>query len=159
MAFELIRHLSLRNRYNFSAVIGGGGKWNFKRGYIMVDLRYHLGFINVVNEDNRNSNPLKDAKFGFKDEYYFIRFFNIKYRRSGNLYDYNKSTLPAGGQFISLGSTGGFGYQPLVSAGGTANVSIAGTISTISIGNSGSGYRSGVQIVKVGVAPPINISA
>ena len=39
-----------------------------------------------------------------------------------------------------------------MSAGGTANVSIAGTISTISIGNSGSGYRSGVQIVKVGVA-------
>lgn len=24
--------------------------------------------------------------------YYFIRFFNIKYRRSGNLYDYNKTT-------------------------------------------------------------------
>ena len=24
--------------------------------------------------------------------YYFIRLFNIKYRRSGNLYDYNKTT-------------------------------------------------------------------
>ena len=37
------------------------------------------------------------------------------------------------------------GYQPLVSAGGTVNVSIAGTVSSISIGNSGSGYRSGIQ--------------
>tara|TARA_B100000902_G_scaffold313586_1_gene304082 strand:+ start:5427 stop:17480 length:12054 start_codon:yes stop_codon:yes gene_type:complete len=67
-------------------------------------------------------------------------------------YDYNKSTLPAGGQFISLGSTGGFGYQPLVSAAGTALVSAAGTIASISIGNSGSGYRSGIQtVVNVGV--------
>ena len=46
---------------------------------------------------------------------------------SSSGYDYNKSTLPAGGQFISLGSTGGFGYQPLISAGGTALVSAAGT--------------------------------
>ena len=71
---------------------------------------------------------------------------------SSSGYDYNKSTLPAGGQFISLGSTGGFGYQPLISAGGTALVSAAGTITSISIGNSGSGYRSGIQtVVNVGV--------
>ena len=67
-------------------------------------------------------------------------------------YDINNSSIPRGGIIVSVGSTEGFGYQPLVSAGGTANVSIAGTISSISIGNSGSGYRSGVQIVKVGVA-------
>jgi hypothetical protein len=67
-------------------------------------------------------------------------------------YDINNASIPRGGIIVSVGSTEGFGYQPLVSAGGTANVSIAGTISAISIGNSGSGYRSGVQIVKVGVA-------
>jgi hypothetical protein len=67
-------------------------------------------------------------------------------------YDVNNASIPRGGIIVSVGSTEGFGYQPLVSAGGTASVSIAGTISAISIGNSGSGYRSGVQIVKVGVA-------
>jgi len=67
------------------------------------------------------------------------------------LYDVNTSGLPAGGIIVSVGSTGGFGYQPLVSAGGTAIVSIAGTIQSISIGNSGSGYRSGLQTVRVGV--------
>jgi hypothetical protein len=66
-------------------------------------------------------------------------------------YDINNASIPRGGIIVSVGSTEGFGYQPLVSAGGTAIVSIAGTISSISIGNSGSGYRSGVQIVKVGV--------
>jgi len=74
--------------------------------------------------------------------------------------DINTSGLPAGGIIVSVGSTEGFGYQPLVSAGGTAVVSIAGTISSISIGNSGSGYRSSIQTlsgistvtVRVGVA-------
>ena len=66
-------------------------------------------------------------------------------------YDINTSNLPSGGIIISVGSTAGFGYQPLVAAGGTAIVSIAGTIQSISIGNSGSGYRSGSQLVRVGV--------
>jgi hypothetical protein len=67
-------------------------------------------------------------------------------------YDVNTSSLPAGGIIVSVGSTEGFGYQPLISAGGTAIVSGLGTISSISIGNSGSGYRVGVQTVRVGVA-------
>lgn len=68
------------------------------------------------------------------------------------LYDPNNTSVPRGGIIVSVGSSNGFGYQPLVSAGGTAIVSIAGTIQSISIGNTGSGYRSGVQpIVRVGV--------
>jgi len=66
--------------------------------------------------------------------------------------DPNTAGIPVGGVIISVGSTQGFGYQPLVAAGGTAIVSGLGTISSISIGNSGSGYRSGSQpIVNVGV--------
>jgi hypothetical protein len=67
-------------------------------------------------------------------------------------YDINTRNIPRGGIIVSVGSTGGFGYQPLVAAGGTAIVSAAGTISSISIGNSGSGYRVGIQTtVRVGV--------
>ena len=67
-------------------------------------------------------------------------------------YDVNTSSIPRGGIILSVGSTQGFAYQPLVSAGGTAVVSFAGTIQSISIGNSGSGYRSGIQtVVNVGV--------
>ena len=65
--------------------------------------------------------------------------------------DINVNNTPRGGIIVSVGSTEGFGYQPLVAAGGTALVSTAGTISQISIGNSGSGYRSGLQTVKVGI--------
>ena len=67
-------------------------------------------------------------------------------------YDPNSSTIPVGGVIVSVASTGGFGYQPLVAAGGTAVVSASGTIQSISIGNSGSGYRAGIQtVVNVGV--------
>jgi hypothetical protein len=65
--------------------------------------------------------------------------------------DINVNNAPRGGIIVSVGSTEGFGYQPLVAAGGTALVSSAGTITQISIGNSGSGYRSGLQTVKVGI--------
>jgi hypothetical protein len=72
---------------------------------------------------------------------------------SSTSYDINVASIPRGGVILSVGSSQGFGYQPLVAAGGTAVVSSAGTIQSISIGNSGSGYRSGVQtIVNVGVA-------
>jgi len=59
--------------------------------------------------------------------------------------------LPTGGRIVSVGSSKGFGYQPLVSAAGTAIVSSAGTISSINITNIGSGYRSGIQTVYVGL--------
>ncbi|MGA1048832.1 MAG: hypothetical protein ACO3UU_12560, partial [Minisyncoccia bacterium] len=71
--------------------------------------------------------------------------------RSTN-YDVNTASIPRGGIILSIGSSQGFGYQPLVSAGGTAIVSFSGTIQSISIGNSGSGYRSGIQTnINVGV--------
>jgi len=57
----------------------------------------------------------------------------------------NVGTLPLGGAIVSVASTEGFGYQPLVAAGGTATVSTAGTITSVSIANTGSGYRIGVQ--------------
>lgn len=55
--------------------------------------------------------------------------------------DINTSNLPSGGIIVSVGSSEGLGYQPLISAGGTSVVSISGTISSVSVGNSGSGYR------------------
>ena len=67
-------------------------------------------------------------------------------------YDVNNANIPVGGVIVSVCSSEGFGLQPLVAAGGTAVVSAAGTISSISIGNTGSGYRIGIQtVVNVGV--------
>ena len=65
--------------------------------------------------------------------------------------DINVNQTPRGGVIVSVASKPGYGFQPLVAAGGTAFVSAAGTITNVSIGNSGSGYRSGLQTVNVGI--------
>lgn len=71
--------------------------------------------------------------------------------KTSPVYDINATDFPRSGIIVSVGSTNGFGYQPLVCAGGTAIVNNNGSIESISIGNSGSGYRSGIQTVNVGV--------
>ena len=70
---------------------------------------------------------------------------------SSATYDPNNANVPVGGVIVSVGSTEGFGLQPLVAAGGTAVVSVAGTISAIGIGTSGSGYRLDIQ-------PTVNVA-
>ena len=58
-----------------------------------------------------------------------------------NPIDINVTNIPVGGVIVSVSSTGGFGYQPLIAAGATAVVSSSGTIQGLVIGNTGSGYR------------------
>ena len=62
----------------------------------------------------------------------------------GVKYDNNTNKIPRGGLIVSVGSTQSRGYQPLIGAGATATVS-SGSITAISIGNTGSGYREWYQ--------------
>ncbi len=66
-------------------------------------------------------------------------------------YNPNGGNWPVGGVIVSVGSTEGFGYQPLVAAGGTATISAGGTITSIGLGNTGSGYREAHQ-------PTVNVA-
>jgi len=60
--------------------------------------------------------------------------------------DVNKNDIPRGGIIISVGSSQGYGYQPLIKASGIATVSVAGTILGVNIGTSyyspGAGYTN-----------------
>jgi len=58
-----------------------------------------------------------------------------------NPIDINVTDIPVGGVIVSVSSTGGLGYQPLIAAGATAVVSSSGTIQGLIVGNNGSGYR------------------
>ena len=63
-------------------------------------------------------------------------------------YDINRNQLPRGGMIVSLGSTPGLGFAPLVGASVTARVS-SGSIISVGIGTSGnfgSGYRNPVSV-------------
>ena len=65
-------------------------------------------------------------------------------------YDINNASIPRGGMIVSLGSSEGLRYQPLVSAGATIRFASSGVVTAVSIGNSGSGYR--VWAGNVGIA-------
>ena len=56
-------------------------------------------------------------------------------------WDVNNASVPRGGVIISVGSSEGIGYQPLVSAGATIRFASSGIVTAVAIGNSGSGYR------------------
>lgn len=77
--------------------------------------------------------------------------FNGEVTDPENHSDINVNNIPKGGVIVSVASKEGYGFQPLIGAGATALVSSTGTIESISIGNSGSGYRSGLQTVSVGI--------
>jgi hypothetical protein len=72
--------------------------------------------------------------------------------------DVNQNQLPRGGLIVSLGSTGGLGYAPLVGASVTAIVS-GGSIVSVGLGTTdilGSGYYGSVSI---GVTDSTGINA
>jgi hypothetical protein len=56
-------------------------------------------------------------------------------------YDVNQNAVPRRGIIVSVASTPGTGYQPQYAGVGTAIVSGLGTVASVSIGYTGSGYR------------------
>ena len=77
-------------------------------------------------------------------------------------YDPNTATVPVGGLIVSVGSTEGEGYQPLVAAGATIRFASSGIVTSVSIGNTGSGYRvvpgpvTGIG-TRVGIATEVKV--
>lgn len=112
-----------------------------------------LVFINSIfqaptteNASLSNYEIIEDVNSGITS----IRFSGITSANGSQVisdYDQNKNQLPRGGIIISLGSTPGLGYAPLVGAAFTAILNGSGSI--IGFGttsNIGSGYRNPVSI-------------
>jgi len=99
------------------------------------------------NNLSKNYSILEDISSGITS----IRFSGITSSNGSVIisdYDVNSNQLPRGGIIVSLGSTPGLGYAPLVGASATAIVS-SGSIVSIGIGTNGSygsGYRNPVSI-------------
>jgi hypothetical protein len=149
--------------------ISGSNESTYEKNYIFDDISSEFNAVkrdfsltslnqNITGFSTSNSILLINNIFQSPEDDYNLSEpsanteLNFTGTATSALYDPNNAGVPRGGVIVSFGSSNGFGYQPLVSAGGTAIVSIAGTIQSISIGNSGSGYRYGSQpIVRVGV--------
>lgn len=100
------------------------------------------------NDSNNNFNIIENTSVGISS----IVFTGITSSNGSIIIsesDINLNQLPRGGLIVSLGSTNGLGYAPLVGASVTAIIGAGGSITSIgigTIGNWGSGYRSPVSI-------------
>jgi hypothetical protein len=113
-------------------------------------------FINNVfqtpttdNNPNNNFKIIENSIAGITS----VVFSGIQDPQTKNIitskYDVNQNQTPRGGIIISLGSSAGLGYEPLVGASVTAVVGAGGSIVSIGIGtmgNYGSGYNGLVAI-------------
>lgn len=149
--------------------ISGSSESTYEKNYIFDDINNQFNAVkrdftltssgqNITGLSTSNSILLINSIFQNPEDDYNLSepSLNTELNFTGTatsaLYDPNNAGVPRGGVILSIGSSQGFGYQPLVSAGGTAIVSISGTIQSIVIENSGSGYRYASQpIVRVGV--------
>lgn len=81
-----------RNTINISALVGGGVKYNIKMGYIMIDLRYHYSFMNLVNDEYRftdsQGNNIKYANFNYVDDDFTLNNFYFSF---GYVYSFYKT--------------------------------------------------------------------
>ena len=154
-------HSTFQGRTFMRSGVAGGSTDTYAKNYVFDSMH---GFDGITRDFTLTSN-LENVT-GIKTESFLL--VNDVYQASGSNYQYTitegsgistvnwvgtatsigtdpgGSNIPMGGVIVSVGSSEGFGYQPLISAGGTAVVSSAGTVSSVAIGNSGSGYRSGV---------------
>ena len=108
-----------------------------------------MQYANGIQENDKFSYDMSEAPGISTTGITTITFQGDPYVRPS---DPNTSEYPLGGLIQEIATNKGFGYQPTVAAGATATVSGSGEITAITIGNSGSGYRPGVQpVVNVGV--------
>jgi hypothetical protein len=90
---------------------------------------------NIIQEPNASQDTLGDFRLIEDSGITSIRYTGDNISSED---DPNKADIPRGGNIISVGSTNGFGYQPLIQAGATCTTQFK-RIQSISIGNSGSG--------------------
>jgi len=104
----------------------------------------------TLNNSNNNYFISEDTISGVSS----VTFTGIASNTSNDMiyisdYDINMNQLPRGGIIVSIGSTSGLGYAPLVGASVTSVVGAGGSIISVGLGTQdilGSGYRSPVSV-------------
>jgi hypothetical protein len=69
----------LRKKFNSSAILGGGARYKIGYGYVVLDIRYHLGLGNVVNVENRYSNSELIYYYGYIDNDFKLNNVSISF--------------------------------------------------------------------------------
>ena len=66
-----------RRRINFALLAGIGGKFRFKRTYVLLDIRYHRLLQNISSDSNRFNNDELLNTFNYVDNDFRLQSLNI----------------------------------------------------------------------------------
>lgn len=66
-----------RQQLYYAALAGLGFEYKVPRGYLVIDLRYHFGFQNMVITDNRYANAELQSKYLYIDSDFALNYLSI----------------------------------------------------------------------------------
>lgn len=111
-------------------------------GVNTVGMSSDFGIILINNIFQKPSIDYNFNEVGSATSITFTGATNLSGGLVTSIQDVNQNKLPRRGVIVSVGSTSGTGYQPQYPGVGTAIVSGLGTIASVSVAYTGSGYRN-----------------
>jgi hypothetical protein len=66
-----------RQQFYYAALIGGGLEYKVPRGYLVLDIRYHIGLNNMTVKKERYSDPVLLSKYFYINDDFAINYLSI----------------------------------------------------------------------------------
>jgi hypothetical protein len=66
-----------RSKYYYAALAGAGIEYKVPRGYLVLDIRYHVGLNNMTNSAERYSDPVLLSKYFYVDDDFAINYLSV----------------------------------------------------------------------------------
>ena len=68
---------SQRQQFYYAALVGGGLEYKVPRGYLVLDIRYHMGLNNMTKTQERYADPVLLSKYFYVNDDFAINYLSI----------------------------------------------------------------------------------
>jgi hypothetical protein len=80
-----------RQEIYYAALAGVGFEYKIPRGFLVIDIRYHFGFQNMVIEANRYAHPELQSRFMYIDSDFALDYLSIGFGYHFSMYQSKKN--------------------------------------------------------------------
>lgn len=80
-----------RQEIYYAALAGLGFEYKIPRGFLVIDIRYHFGFQNLVIGANRYANPELQSRYMYIDSDFALDYFSIGFGYHFSMYQSKKN--------------------------------------------------------------------
>ena len=72
--YDILKH---RDKYYYAVIAGAGLEYKVPRGYLVLDIRYHLGLNKMVISKERYSDPVLWTKYYYVDDDFYLNYLSL----------------------------------------------------------------------------------